>query len=73
MKCIVFFNSVKLDTHLEKKNSHLEKFSSKRNWEQRKKLYSFCKKLSANRVIFSVLIWEGKILACSSLTLDFSH
>ena len=58
MQSIVFLNSVKLDIQLAKKNTHLKKFSSKRNWEQRTKLYSFCKKLSANLVIFSVLTWE---------------
>ena len=32
VQCIVFFNLVKLNIHL-KKNTDLEKFSSKRNWE----------------------------------------
>ena len=71
MYCFLQFSKARYT--LGKKNSHLEKFSSKRNWEQRKKLYSFCKKLSANPVIFSVLTWEGKIPACFSLTLDFCH
>ena len=71
MYCFLQFS--KAPYTLGKRNTHLKKFWSKRNWEQREKLYSFCKKLSANPVIFSVLTWEGKILACSSLTLDFCH
>ena len=54
MQCIVFFmNLVKLDIHLEK-ITHWKKFSSERNWEQMKKLDSFCKKLSVSQVNFSV-------------------
>ena len=69
MQCIVFFmNLVKLDIHLEK-ITHWKKFSSERNWEQMKKLDSFCKKLSASQVNFSVEMREGKISACFSLTL----
>ena len=41
---IVFFNLVNL-------NTHLKKFSSKRDWKLMKKLDSFCK------------TWEGKISA----------
>ena len=44
MQRIVFFNLVNL-------NTHLKKFSSKRDWEQMKKLDSFRK------------TWEGKISA----------
>ena len=44
MQRIVFFNLVNL-------NTHLKKFSSKRDWKQMKKLDSFCK------------TWEGKISA----------
>ena len=53
MQYIVFFNLVRLVIHLEK-ITHLKKFSSKRNWKQTKKLDLFCKKLSANKVNFSV-------------------
>ena len=52
VQCIVFFNLVKLDMHL-KKITHLKEFSSNRNWDQMKKLDSFCEKLSANQVNFS--------------------
>ena len=54
--------------HLEK-ITHWKKFSSERNWEQMKKLDSFCKKLSASQVNFSVEMREGKISACFYLTL----
>ena len=37
------------------------------------KLDSFCKKLSANQVNFSVYTWEGKISACFYLTLGYSN
>ena len=50
---IVFSNLVMLDIHL-KKITHLKKFSYKQNWEQMKKLDSFCRKLSAIQVNFSV-------------------
>ena len=53
MHYIVFFNLVRLVIHFEK-ITHLKKFSSKRNWKQAKKLDLFCKKLSANKVNFSV-------------------
>ena len=53
MKGIVLFILVKLNMHL-KKNTHLKKFACKRNWEPMEKLDSFCEKLSANRVKFSV-------------------
>ena len=53
VQCIVFFNLVKLNIHL-KKIIHLKKFSSTRNWEQIKKLDSFCTKLSVNKINFSV-------------------
>ena len=52
-QCIVFFKLVKLNIHL-KKIIHLTKFSSTRNWEQKKKLDLFCKKLSVNQINFSV-------------------
>ena len=52
MQYIVFFTLIKLNTLL-KKNAHLKKFSSKRNWVQMKKLDSFCKKSSVNQVNFS--------------------
>ena len=52
VQCIVFFNLVKLNMHL-KKITHLKKFSSNRNWDQMKKLDSFCEKLSVNQVNFS--------------------
>ena len=58
MYCFFQFSSARYT--LEKK------FSSKRNWEQMKKLDSFCKKLSANQVDFSVETWESKISACFS-------
>ena len=53
MHYIVFFNLVRLVIHFEK-ITHLKKFSSKKNWKQAKKLDLFCKKLSANKVNFSV-------------------
>ena len=53
MQCIVFFNLVKLNIQ-SKKITHLKKFSSKRNWEQTKKLDLFCRKISANQVNFPV-------------------
>ena len=52
VQCIDFFNLVKLNMHL-KKIAHLKKFSSNRNWDQIKKLDSFCEKLSVNQVNFS--------------------
>ena len=52
VQCIDFFNLVKLNMHL-KKIAHLKKFSSSRNWDQIKKLDSFCEKLSVNQVNFS--------------------
>ena len=54
-----------------KKITHLKKFSSKRNWEQMKKLDSFCEKLSVNQVNFRLNI--GKIAACFTQTLDYCH
>ena len=53
MQCIVFFNLVKLSTHL-KKITHIKKFSSNQNLEQVKRLDLFCKKLLVNQVNFSV-------------------
>ena len=54
MQCIVsFMNLVKLVIHLEK-ITHWKKFSSERNWEQMRKLDSFCKNLLASQVNFSV-------------------
>ena len=55
MQCIVFImNLVKLDIHLEK-ITHLKNFSSDRNWEQMKKLDSFCKKvISQSSQFFSL-------------------
>ena len=52
MQCIVLFNLIKLNMH-SKKFTHLKKVSSKRNWEQMKKLDSFCENLSVNQVSFS--------------------
>ena len=44
MYCFLQFS--KAQYTLEKKNKHLKKFSSERNWERMKKLDSFSKKLS---------------------------
>ena len=49
-----FLQYSKAQFALEKNNTHLKKFSSKRNWEQMRKLDSFCKNLSENQVNFSV-------------------
>ena len=53
MHCFVQFSKAQY-TLTSIKNTHLKKFSPKRNWEQMKKLDLFCKKLSASQVNFQV-------------------
>ena len=62
-----FLQLVKFNMHL-KNNSHLNKFSAKRIWEQMRNLDSSCEKLSVNQVNFSGQAWKGKITACFLLS-----
>ena len=51
MYCFLQFSKVQ---YTFEKTYTLEKFSSKRNWEEIKKLDLFCKKLSVNQINFAV-------------------